>query len=337
MLPLPPEPLGLLHGPDARAAIEAGVAAPLAGGSVGFTLVRYAGQVVPVTDAPREIVGRLCAALPDWAGLGAGPLVMGVLNVTPDSFSDGGRHRDPGQAIDAGLRMLADGADVLDVGGESTRPGSQPISAAEEQTRVLPVIATLARQGAVVSIDTRNAGTMERALDAGARIVNDVTALAHDPAARPLVAARGCPVVLMHMRGTPATMSRHAVYDDVVAEVLAELQTRVENAETAGVRRADIMIDPGFGFAKNAGHNLQLMRRLPVLLGLGCPLLVGISRKATIGSLSGEPNPELRAAGSVAAALFALEHGARMVRVHDVAETVQAIRVWRGLAAGSAG
>ncbi len=331
------EPLGLLRGPDALAALAAGRAAPLAGGPAAFTLVRLNGRVLPIAEAPPESVERLSLPLPDWAGLGRGPLVMGVLNVTPDSFSDGGRHFEAARAIAAGERMLADGAGLLDVGGESTRPGAAPVTAAEEQARILPVIAALARTGAVVSVDTRNAGTMERALDAGARIVNDVTALTHDPAALPLVAARGCPLVLMHMRGTPATMASLARYDDVAAEVCAELQARVDAAVAAGVRRGDIMLDPGFGFAKTARHNLDLIRRLPLLLGLGCPLLAGISRKATIGMLSGEPNPEARVAGSVAAALFALDRGVRIVRVHDVAETVQAVRVWRGLADGSAG
>ncbi len=331
------EPFGLLHGADARAAVAAGCAVPLAGGPAAFTLVRLNGHVMPVADAPREEVERLSVAAPDWAGLGRGPLVMGVLNITPDSFSDGGRHLEAVRAIAAGERMLADGAGVLDVGGESTRPGAAPVTAAEEQARILPVITALARSGAVVSVDTRNAGTMERALDAGALIVNDVTALTHDPAALPLVAARRCPVVLMHMRGTPATMASLARYGDVAAEVGAELHARVDAAVAAGVRRSDIMLDPGFGFAKTASHNLDLMRRLPLLLGLGCPLLAGISRKATIGMLSGEPNPAARVSGSVAAALFALDRGARIVRVHDVADTVQAIRVWRGLADASAG
>lgn len=329
------EPLGLLHGLDAASAIAAGVAAPLAGGPLAFTLIRCQDRVLSLADAPQSLVHRLASPLPDWAGLGAGPLVMGILNITPDSFSDGGEHFDPARATAAGERMLAEGADILDIGGESTRPGSGAMSETVEQARVLPVITALARLGAVVSIDTRNAGTMARALDAGARIVNDVTGLRHDPAAAPLAAARGCPVVLMHMRGTPATMMSLAVYQDVAAEVRAELSERLEAAVAAGVRREAIMIDPGFGFAKDAGHNLELLQRLPLLLGLGCPILAGLSRKATVGMLSGARDPKRRGPGSLAAALFALQRGARMVRVHDVAETVQAVRVWRALSLAS--
>lgn len=325
------EPLGLLGGRDAATAITAGIAAPLAGGSLAFTLIRFQGRLIALADVPRPVVDRLTAPLPDWAGLGPGPLVMGILNTTPDSFSDGGEHFDPASAIAAGERMLADGADILDVGGESTRPGSVPMSTTVEQARVLPVVTALARLGAIVSIDTRNADTMARALDAGARIVNDVTGFRHDPAAAPLAAARGCPVILMHMRGTPATMMSLAVYQDVAAEVRAELSERVEAAVAAGVRRQAIMVDPGFGFAKDAGHNLELLERLPLLLGLGCPILAGLSRKATVGMLSGVRDPKRRGPGSLAAALFALQRGARVVRVHDVAETVQAVRVWQGL------
>jgi dihydropteroate synthase len=331
------EPLGILHGLDAAAGLEAGIALPLAGGPDAFTMVRGDGQVASVSAAPAgwlAALARVAAPPPDWAGLGAGPLVMGILNATPDSFSDGGDHLDPSAAIAAGERMLADGADILDVGGESTRPGAPAVSEEQEQARVLPVIAALARQGGVISVDTRNAGTMARALDAGARIINDVTALTHDPAALSLVASRRCPVVLMHMRGTPATMNSLAVYADVAMEVRAELAARVAAAEAAGVARADIMLDPGFGFAKTAAQNIELMRRLPLLRGLGCPVLAGISRKATIGALAGETDPKRRGPGSMAAALFALTRGARVLRVHDVAETVQAVRVWRGFSQG---
>lgn len=258
---------------------------------------------------------------------------MGILNTTPDSFSDGGDHLVARAAIAAGERMLADGVDILDIGGESTRPGSFPITLAEEQARVLPVITALARAGAVISVDTRNADTMARALDAGARIVNDVSALRHDPAAPALVAARACPVVLMHMRGTPATMQTLARYGDVTAEVLAELQTLVQHAEAAGIPRTAIAIDPGFGFAKTAEHNVTLLRDLKALHALGCPVVAGISRKNTIGMLTGIEDPKRRGPGSVAAALFAAGQGARILRVHDVEATVQALRVWQALAA----
>ncbi len=257
---------------------------------------------------------------------------MGILNVTPDSFSDGSVFSDPAVAISAGLQMMREGADVIDVGGESTRPGAQPVPEQAEQARVLPVVAALARAGATVSIDTRHASTMARALDAGARIVNDVTALTHDPRAMPLVARRGCPVVLMHMRGTPTTMAGFAHYEDVAAEVASELSDRVAAAEAAGVSRARIAVDPGFGFAKTAEQDVALMRQLPALARLGCPILVGISRKRTVRSLAEEDDPMRCGSGSVAAALFAVTRGASILRVHDVAATRQAVAVWRGLA-----
>ena len=271
----------------------------------------------------------------DWAGLPAGPQVMGILNVTPDSFSDGGDRLDTSVAVEAGLQMLADGAAILDVGGESTRPGAVPVSPEEEQARVLPVIRALAARGAVVSVDTRDAGTMARALDAGAWIVNDVSGLRHDPASRALIAARRCPVILMHMRGTPATMGGLAHYGDVVAEVCAELAAMASAAEAAGVARDAIALDPGFGFAKTAEHTITLLRGLGTLAAMSFPIVAGISRKSTIGMLTGVDDPRRRGPGSVAAALFAWTRGARVLRVHDVADTMQALRVWRGLAGGS--
>ena len=258
---------------------------------------------------------------------------MGILNATPDSFSDGGRHNGHAAAIAAGRAMHEAGAAIIDVGGESTRPGAPPVSPAEEQHRILPVIRALASAGIVVSVDTRNAATMAAALDEGARIVNDVSALSHDPAALELVAVRRCPVVLMHMRGTPATMAGLAHYTDVAVEVTLELAARVEAAVAAGIDRAAIAVDPGIGFAKTAAHNLALLPRLALLANLGCPILAGVSRKGFIGQLAGEPDPLRRVAGSVAAGLHAMLHGAAILRVHDVAETVQAVRVWRGLAA----
>ena len=257
---------------------------------------------------------------------------MGILNVTPDSFSDGGNAMDAAQAIEAGQRMIAEGAGILDIGGESTRPGAMPIPLEEEQRRVLPVIAALAGRGVPLSVDTRNASTMAAALDAGAAIVNDVSALTHDPAAASLVARRGCPVVLMHMRGTPATMMAHATYGDVAAEVLAELAARIGAAEAAGVARSSIAVDPGIGFAKTSRHNIVLLQRLPILLGLGCRIVVGASRKRFIGQLSGVEDAKQRMAGSIAAGLYALSQGATILRVHDVAATVQAVRTWQMLA-----
>ena len=329
------EPLALTDGPPAAAAVAAGLALPLAGGPLAFSLVRIEGRIVPVDRVPpvyADAVEKVSRAPPEWAGLGTKrPLVMAVLNVTPDSFSDGGAYDDPGQAIEAGLAMAAVGADVVDVGGETSRPGALPTAAQVEQARVVPVVRALAGRGVVVSVDTRNAGTMAAALDAGARIVNDISGLTHDPAAADLVAARGCPVVLMHMRHEPATMTALARYGDVALEVTRELAERVAAAVAAGIDRANIAVDPGVGFAKTADHNLALLPRLALLLNLGCPVVVGVSRKGFIGRLSGEREARRRGPGSIAAGQHAALHGAAVLRVHDVAETVQAVRVWRGL------
>ena len=278
------------------------------------------------------LVATFDASSHEWAGLPPGPVVMGILNVTPDSFSDGGDAMGAAQAIAAGQRMIADGAGILDIGGESTRPGAVPVPPEEERRRVLPVIAALAGRGVPLSVDTRNAGTMAAALDAGAAIINDVSALTHDPAAASLVARRGCPVVLMHMRGTPATMMAHATYGDVAAEVLAELAARIGAAEAEGVARSSIAVDPGIGFAKTAEHDIMMLQRLSILLGLGCQIVVGVSRKRLIAHLSGAGDVKQRMAGSIAAGLYALSRGATILRVHDVAATVQAVRTWQRLA-----
>jgi dihydropteroate synthase len=267
-----------------------------------------------------------------WAGLTFDrPRIMGVLNVTPDSFSDGGDFLDPNAAIAAGLGMAAAGADIIDVGGESTRPDSQPTPPTEEQRRILPVIRGLAAAGARVSVDTRHASTMAVALDAGAAIVNDICALAFDANAAPLVASRDCPVVLAHMRGTPADMYALADYDDVTADVMRELGQRIEAAMSAGIARDRIVIDPGIGFAKTAEQSAELLRRLPELRSLGRPILVGVSRKSFLGVITGEPDPRRRLPASLAAGLFALSRGAAILRVHNVVETIQAIKAWEGL------
>jgi len=341
------EPLGLLDGPDAAAAVAAGLARPLAGGPAAFTLARLidtehgARKLCPVGTVPAAwspVLDVLTRAPPPWAGLKPGrAAVMGIINVTPDSFSDGGERLDAGAAIAAGQAMAAAGADLLDVGGESTRPGSAPTPQPEEAARVLPVIRALAATGVPVSIDTRNAGTMAAALDAGATIVNDVSALRYDPAAAALLAARCCPVVLMHMRGDPATMAAHARYKDVALEVTLELAERVAAADRAGIPRDRIAVDPGIGFAKTGTQNHDLLRGLPLLLNLGCPILVGLSRKRFLSRIiAGEPPPKQRGPGSLAGALYALARGASIVRVHDVTETVQAVRVWQGLSGAAA-
>jgi dihydropteroate synthase len=259
------------------------------------------------------------------------PRVMGVLNVTPDSFSDGGEYRNSDAAIAAGLAMAVAGADIVDVGGESTRPGALPTPPDIEQSRILPVIRGLASAGLRVSVDTRHAPTMAAALDAGAAIVNDVSALGHDPDAPSLTAARGCPVVLMHMRGSPADMYAEAQYDDVVLDVRRELAERIAWAERAGVASGAIAIDPGIGFAKTSGQSVELLRRLPDLASLGYPILVGVSRKSFLAEVTNEVDPRRRLPGSLAAGLYALSRGAAILRVHDVAETIQAIAVWQNL------
>lgn len=258
---------------------------------------------------------------------------MGIVNVTPDSFSDGGdrfRHDD---AIAAGLAQRAAGADIIDIGGESTRPRAQPVTVEEEIRRVVPVVRALAEEGAVVSIDSRNAATMAAALDAGARLVNDVSALTGDPAALEVVAAQSAPVVLMHMQGSPETMQQAPHYDDVVQEVADYLLARARACEAAGLAREQICLDPGIGFGKTMAHNLALLAATERLAGLGYPLLIGVSRKSFIGRLAGNAEPKERAPGSIAAALYSVARGAKILRVHDVAETVQALAVWQAIEA----
>ncbi|WP_119418743.1 dihydropteroate synthase [Desertibaculum subflavum] len=259
------------------------------------------------------------------------PRLLGIVNVTPDSFSDGGRFFDAGAAIAHGAGLVEDGADLLDIGGESTRPGSQGTPAAEQLARVLPVIEGLKPLGRPLSIDTRDATVMREAVAAGAAIVNDVTGLTHDPAALAAVAATKASVILCHSRGEPATMQQHPRYGDVVAEVRDALAALVARAEAAGIARTRLAVDPGIGFGKTPAHNLALLRRLDALAALGLPVLIGASRKGFIGRLTGVEAADRRVAGSVAAALWAAEQGARLLRVHDVAETRQALAIWAAI------
>jgi dihydropteroate synthase len=252
--------------------------------------------------------------------------LMGVVNVTPDSFSDGGLYLDPAKAIEHGRELERDGAAILDVGGESTRPGAEPVSVEEELRRVVPVIAGLAGGEARISIDTSKAAVAAAALDAGAEIVNDVTALRGDPEMAALCAERGATVVLMHMLGSPRTMQENPVYEDVVAEVEAFLAERVEAAVAAGIPEERIWLDPGIGFGKTAEHNMELLRRLAELRELGRPLVVGTSRKSFIGRLDGSDAGE-RLGGTVASSVLAAAEGAEVLRVHDVAEARQAVAV----------
>ncbi|MGE0179869.1 MAG: dihydropteroate synthase [Sphingomonas sp.] len=260
------------------------------------------------------------------------PQVVGILNVTPDSFSDGGSFADAEMAIQAGHDMASAGAAIVDVGGESTRPGAQTVWEGDEIARIEPVVKRLAAAGTAVSADTRKAGVMEAALGAGAAMINDVSALTWDPRAAEVVARGGSPVVLMHHKGDPATMQDDPRYDrPVLLEVYDWLAERVAAAVAAGIARESIVLDPGFGFGKTVQHNLQLMNGLAMLHGLGCPIMLGASRKRTIGALSNEAAADKRLGGSLALAIKAAEQGAQLIRVHDVPETLQALRVWRGL------
>ena len=251
---------------------------------------------------------------------------MGIVNVTPDSFSDGGLFLEPERAVAHGRRLLEEGADILDVGGESTRPGAEPVPAAIELERTAPVIAQLAGSGATVSIDTSKARVAGAALDAGATIVNDVTALRGDPELAALCAERTCEVILMHMRGSPRTMQDAPVYHDVVDEVRAFLAARIEAATAAGIDEQRIWIDPGIGFGKTTVHNLELLRRLGRLCELGRPVVVGSSRKRFLGALTGREVDE-RLGGTIASSVLALAHGAEVLRVHEVLAARRALDV----------
>jgi dihydropteroate synthase len=259
------------------------------------------------------------------------PLVMGIVNVTPDSFSDGGTYLDTGRAIAHAQSLIAAGARIVDVGGESTRPGALPADPVDEIVRVAPVIARLRGQanaaGILISVDSRNADTMRSAVRAGARMVNDVSALTHDPAALAVVAETEALVVLMHMQGEPRTMQVDPRYDDVALDVYDYLEARIAACLAAGIARGRIAVDPGIGFGKTVQHNLALLGQLSLFHGLGVPLLVGVSRKGFIGRLSKNELAAERLPGSLAGALAAVAQGAQILRVHDVAETVQALKV----------
>lgn len=261
-------------------------------------------------------------------GVGS-PLVMGILNMTPDSFSDGGHLGSVQEARDAGLAMLAAGADVLDLGGESTRPGADLVDEAEEISRVVPVIAALRKvTSATLSIDTRKPNVARAAVAAGATVWNDVSALTFDTTSVVVAAELEVPIVLMHARGDPKTMQNSPVYGDVVSEVLAYLSARIGACARVGIRPDRLILDPGIGFGKTLAHNLALIRNLGRFAALGRPILFGASRKSFIGRLDDDAPVENRLGGSVAAALWAARHGASIVRVHDVDETVQALRLW---------
>ena len=255
------------------------------------------------------------------------PLVMGVVNITPDSFSDGGKFFDTKAAVAHALQLAEEGADILDIGGESSRPGALPVSVAEEIDRVLPVLEKLKGAEQPVSVDTRRPEVMQAALRAGASMINDIEAL-QAPGAIEAVAKSQCAVCLMHMKGAPATMQQDPHYDDVVGEVLLFLKKQAEKAVQAGIARERIVVDPGFGFGKTVRHNFEILRNLSKFGALGVPVLAGWSRKSSLGKITGRPAGE-RLAGSLAAALLALQGGATILRVHDVKETRDVIAVWQ--------
>ncbi|OGS92438.1 MAG: dihydropteroate synthase [Gallionellales bacterium GWA2_60_18] len=260
------------------------------------------------------------------------PLVMGIVNVTPDSFSDGGQHASAAAAIAHACRLIEDGADILDIGGESTRPGAQPVGEQQELERVLPVIEGLRGSSVPISIDTCKPAVMRAALAAGASMVNDVNALLADGALQ-AVAGSDAAVCLMHKQGMPRTMQQQPQYADVVAEVRDFLRVRIAAVEAAGIARDRIVVDPGFGFGKTLAHNLALLRELDKLSELGVPILTGLSRKSMLGTITGRDVGD-RVAGSVAAALIAVQRGASIVRVHDVRETVDALKIWNAVNEG---
>lgn len=305
---------------------------PLAGGPLRFARVEVlrrgaAPDRMAAEAVPPEVLAQLTAARPPLAGLPqARTAVMGILNITPDSFSDGGRHAGAG-AAETARAMLAAGADIVDIGAESTRPGAAEVPLAAELARLAPLLPRLS--GLTWSIDTRKAGVMAAALDAGAALVNDVSALGHDSGALALVAARACPVVVMHAQGTPETMQVAPHYDDALLDVYEWLEARIAACVAAGIARERIIVDPGIGFGKTLQHNLALLRGLTLFHGLGVPVLLGASRKALISRLAGEVPAEARLPGSLALALHGAACGVQIVRVHDVPETVQALTVWR--------
>ncbi|MGP3698738.1 dihydropteroate synthase [Rhodobacter sp. NSM] len=314
-------------------------ALPLAGGPLFFDRVEClergrAPEIIPAAELDAAALAPLTAPREPVAGLPMDrPQIMGILNVTPDSFSDGGRFAALPEALAQAQRLVADGADMLDIGGESTRPGAAEVDPAEEIRRTVPVIEMLRGQGleTPVSIDTRKAAVAEAALKAGADLVNDVAALTWDMGLAGVVADRQAPVCLMHAQGTPQTMQDDPHYEDVLLDVYDWLAERIAAAEAAGIPKARIVTDPGIGFGKTAGHNLALLRRLSLFHGLGCPILLGASRKRFIGTLSGEPVADRRIAGSIAVALAGAAQGAQILRVHDVRETRQALVLWQAV------
>ncbi len=331
-------PLGLCYGPDAEDLVSRHRAGFLGGSaSIAFTAVEriirdgknITRDIVQYTDVKGngaieriEASRGMLASLPMNA-----PNIMGIVNVTPDSFSDGGLHGTSASGTDHGLRLAEEGAHILDIGGESTRPGSDTVPVEEELARVIPAVQHLSQAGHMVSIDTRKSEVMRKAVKAGAAIVNDVSALLYDPESLRTVAELGCPVVLMHAQGDPRTMQLNPHYDDVALDVYDHLEGRVQACLDAGIPRAKIVIDPGIGFGKTFRHNVDLLAQITLFHGLGVAVLLGLSRKGFIGALTGEKLAKNRVNGSVGGAVHAALHGVQIIRVHDVKATVEALAV----------
>jgi dihydropteroate synthase len=338
-------PIGLLYGATASAAMSSGLALPLAGGPIAFTAAElFEGtprkakrRLFPAKDLEasrdadlKSLLERVTTKRSHFAGIAMDePVLMGIVNVTPDSFSDGGLYDTKEGAITQAATLAREGAAIVDIGGESTRPGSDAVEGGEELSRVVPVIEGLKGFGAAISIDTRKASVARAAAKAGTKIFNDVSALTYDPDSLKVAKETGMDVVLMHAKGEPKTMQDDPRYDDVVLEVYDYLEERVQAATDAGVGLDKIAIDPGIGFGKTIAHNLALMANLTLFHGLGVPILVGASRKRFIGEVSQKNEPRLREPGSYAAAIAAASQGAQMLRVHDVAGNAQALEVWR--------
>lgn len=312
---------------------------PLAGGAFWFDEVEHLRRNHPPERLPASAMQaekRALLTTPRGPILGlsmAQPRLMGILNVTPDSFSDGGTHHGGLQAITGAKNLIGEGADIIDIGGESTRPGADMVPNSEEIGRTVPVIKALMGTGALtpLSIDTRKAEVAEAALYAGAGMFNDVSAMTHDPSSTQLAARAGCDICLMHAGGDPKTMQQDPRYDDVLLDVYDYLESRIAAAELAGVKRARIVVDPGIGFGKTLEHNLALLRGIALFHSLGCPVLLGASRKRFIGQIAGVDAADQRAPGSIAVALAAVGQGVQILRVHDVADTRQALSLWLAL------
>ena len=314
----------------------------LAGGWCWFTEVEVISRevsprIVPAQEIPAEALSALTTQRAAVSGLCMSrPRIMGILNVTPDSFSDGGQFHAPGAAIAQADKLITQGADLLDIGGESTRPGAEEVPVAQEIDRTIPIIEALGPKPAVpVSIDTRKSSVARAALAAGASILNDVAAMTFDPAMAEVAAESGAPICLMHAQGDPKIMQANPQYDDVLLDVYDYLAERVSAAEAAGIARERVIVDPGIGFGKTMEHNLTLLRNLSLFQGLGCSVLLGASRKRFVGTLTGRNDAKDRVAGSVGVAIAAVGQGVQIVRVHDVAETRDALTMW--LAAIGAG